>query len=337
MDLYIKYRYKILFVCIFIIINFYLLINTPFDKIDSKEYLKLLIPISAIFLSLFLTKLNLIKIFKLLFYLLLIHIVFSFMYELATHGMLFNKSSDGRYYLQVLGRSAGETALAFYVLYVGTLFYFYLNSSLTKNQNILILLFFVVINISIISQSRTWLVIFLLFNFTFIIINRNFINILNILLSKKLSLIIYIAITLTILFGSNFLGDISKRMSHSVLSGRVEIWHEYIESQATNSTTEIILGRNLERKTLINKDAGIETSDSHNMFFDISQTFGAFGCLVLLVSFFFSISRGGINISTPILVAFIVTGFVMSPFKIPYLFYTNILLLIIPVIFSRDD
>lgn len=160
MELYIKYRYKILFIFIFIIMNLYLFINTPFDKIDSREYLKLLIPISAIIFSLFLTKLKLIKIFKLLFYLLLIHIIFSFIYELATHGMLFNKSNDGRYYLQMLGRSAGETALAFYVLYVGTLFYFYLNSSLTKNKNILILLFFVVINISIISQSRTWLVNF---------------------------------------------------------------------------------------------------------------------------------------------------------------------------------
>lgn len=339
MYLYLKYVHRILFILIFLALNIYLLQSTPFEKIDLREYLKLIIPISVIFLSLFLTKSQLIQVFKLIFSLLLIHISISFVYELVIHGQLFNKSDDGRYYLRALGRSAGETALAFYVLYVGTLFYLYFNSSINnnRNKNIIILLFFLMINISILTQSRTWPIIFFLFNLSWIIINHNLQSLMNNLNSKKIIITIYIAITLIILLSSNFFGDISKRMSHSVLSGRAEIWSEYMKSQKQSSLRELIVGKNLERKTLINKDAGIETSDSHNMFFDIAQTFGILGCIFLFLSYFLSIRKGGVNLTMPILLAFFVTGFVMSPFKIPYLFYTNILLLMIPVIFSRDD
>lgn len=330
----IKISPKFFFLLFFLVLNICLFYKTPIDKIDFRELFKLLFPTLSIFFALFLNYQQLKFLFKILFVVLLTHIALSFLFEFIFNASIFSKSSDNRYYLTLLGRSAGETALAFYVLYVSTFYFMIFNNSLEKNKNTLLFLFFIVINVCILTQSRTWILVFAIF-FSLVSIMGNLNNYKKLILYKSKIITLYSIVTIINIVYTGYFNILSQRMSHSLLSGRVEIWQEYQKSVGKLSPVEFLVGKNLERKTLKNEDKGIETSDTHNMFIDISQTYGILGCILLIFSYLISIFKSQPNLSLPIIIAFCITGFVMSPFKVPYLFYTNILLLIIPLLYHR--
>jgi hypothetical protein len=290
-------------------------------------------------------------------------------FQIYFEANIFEVTSDHRYFLPLLGRGPGDIAIAFYVIFIGAVFY--LKTSLldqdTKDKVLLFCVFFTFL-FSIIAQSRTYILIstiFILLSYKSVGYGGS------ILRQRKLSTLMVFGLIFVALH-VNFFGEIYKRTNYSLLSGRTDLWVLYIKNidgfksteaingdskntkadsavtlasndQSKNTKADsigdnfgVLLGRNLERKLLIDKNSGIETSDAHNFYFDLIQTYGILGCIFLIISYFFSLRNSFSIDSLPPIVCFALVGFVMSPFKVPYLFYTNILILLIPMITWPD-
>jgi hypothetical protein len=340
----------------------YLYGNTATGKTDWRELFKIAFPVLSLFVLSNFNNSYKIFFFKALYLILGIHIIVAFLWQLYFYGNAFEVTSDHRYFLPLLGRGPGDIAIAFYVMFVGIVFYLKV-SSLNQGAKDKILLFsiFFAFLFSILAQSRTWPLISVLF----IVLSYKCVGYgVLILKQRKLSSFLLIALIAAAL-QVNFFGEIYKRTNYSLLSGRTDLWFLYVQKidlfksfkttdgqsssiKADPASTEgnsittnprqdnIILGalfgKNLERKLLIDDTSGILTSDAHNVYFDLAQTYGFLGCIFLIFSYFLSLRDSFSMSSLAPIVCFLVVGFVMSPFKIPYLFYTNILLLLIPMI-----
>jgi hypothetical protein len=363
---------KILFIVIFFGWTFILYKNTAFGKVDLKELFKIFFPVFTLWLLSNLDNSKKIFCFKALYFILGIHIIIAFIYQLCIEGYFLQLTNDRRYFLPLLGRGPGDIAIAFFVLFVSTVFYLKV-CPLSKNikDRILLSSIFLSLLFSILAQSRTWILI----SFMFILITYKSLGYRKLIFNQaKLSMFFLMILMVTVLH-TNFLYEIYKRTNYSLLSGRAEIWLLSLESLTNhsrviiykpinfnknpntieiednvskpindnshselllgknlNSHSELLLGKNLERKLLIDASSGIETSDSHSFYFDLAQTYGLLGIFYLIFSYLLLI-RNTLSInSIALVVCFFIVGFVMSPFKIPYLFYINVLLLLIPMI-----
>jgi hypothetical protein len=346
----------------------YLYGNTATGKTDWRELFKIAFPVLSLFILSNFNNSYKIFFFKALYLILGIHIIAAFLWQLYFYGNAFEVTSDHRYFLPLLGRGPGDIAIAFYVLFVGAVFYLKISLfNQDTRDKILLLSILLDFLFSILAQSRTWPLISVLF----ILLSYKSVGY-RVLILKQSKLSIFLLATFIVAaLQVNFFGEIYKRTNYSLLSGRTDLWLIYIQNidgfkffkttdglavgakvESTASTpsksTEgnsmtnnpakdsvifgALFGKNLERKLLIDKASAIETSDAHNVFFDLSQSYGLMGCIFLIFSYFLSLRNLFSMSSLAPVGCFLVVGLVMSPFKVPYLFYTNVLLLLIPMI-----
>ena len=129
---------------------------------------------------------------------------------------------------------------------------------------------------------------------------------------------------------------INRFSENRVSSGRVEIWLEFIKVYFNRDILEIMFGSDLSRNEISIPSMNYLTSDVHNTYFDIMNYYGLAGVIGFIIWYIFS---SGILISKQSLLIFTVffpVTMLSSVFKYPFIFYTSLTLLFLPIYLSRN-
>jgi len=314
----------------------FLYLNTNIEVIDYLEAIKFIGPISLILIATIMNN-RMQKVFmSILVIILLVHIVIGVVYYFYTNPAT-SFEPKGRLIVSTFGRSPGATAQIFCSLLI--VYDFFLKDAMEIKERVVKILdyFIPILTIAVVvaTYSRTYyLLLIMYFIFkkqTHSELNKN---------KNKKSILLYIVFSLLFLLFIWYLRldeyMINRFSENRASSGRVEIWLEFIKVYFNRDILEIMFGSDLSRNEISIPSMNYLTSDVHNTYFDIMNYYGLAGVIGFIIWYIFSsgilISKQSLLIFT---VFFPVTMF-SSVFKYPFIFYTSLTLLFLPIYLSRN-
>ena len=294
----------------------FLYLNTNIEVIDYLEAIKFIGPISLILIATIMNN-RMQKVFmSILVIILLVHIVIGVVYYFYT-----NPATS----FEPKGRLI--------------VYDFFLKDAMEIKERVVKILdyFIPILTIAVVvaTYSRTYyLLLIMYFIFkkqTHSELNKN---------KNKKSILLYIVFSLLFLLFIWYLRldeyMINRFSENRASSGRVEIWLEFIKVYFNRDILEIMFGSDLSRNEISIPSMNYLTSDVHNTYFDIMNYYGLAGVIGFIIWYIFSsgilISKQSLLIFT---VFFPVTMF-SSVFKYPFIFYTSLTLLFLPIYLSRN-
>lgn len=306
-----------------------LYINTPTAQLEWLEALKLFGPLFTLGIASLFGYNNKLCIIKYGLFFLYLHIIFA-----ACVALLYDRTQllgdDGRLNFQLIGRGPGETAWALCVLLVATNFLLDRHRISIKPRNLKIITLLAT-SLIVLTQTRSAM---LFLGIYFMHINR---------FRIKFRLVILIISAAFLVLAAGVSGGIpvfSQIINRSlspdkILTGREYIWAAQMVTFFSSNISTILFGSDLSPKIHQIVEISYETADPHNAYLDIIQYYGIFGFGYICLWYRNQIKHRSYDASA-ILVAFLLMSLLVSTSRYSLIFYANIILLLIPTVYTRE-
>ena len=299
--------------------TFYTYIHNGF--VSYIEVAKFIIPLLSLFILGFIgdqTKLSLLKVGILFF---LIHFFVSLFFYSSI------ELSDGRLNSILLGRGPNEFAFAIAFMII-----------LLHNKDLLprvmrqfisirwleCLAYIVLLVLLFKTQSRSGFIligVYFLFMHKSSILRLGYKKLYKETFMAWMLALIILSILGLILIETFFYTD--KFNFRSFLSGRYDVWEKNILYFRSFNFVEVIFGSDFTTKNILLNDLR-NFSDSHSLYLDFFKYFGLYGLFTLLAAIKLNCKKN--QLSKAIFYAFLITNLVCATFRIPYVFYVNLLM-----------